>query len=129
MSRRTEYISELRKSEERHYNCAQAVLISFCDECGIDPETAYMLGSNFGGGMRIGSVCGALTGGLMAMGLLKLSEPDVKDVMIEFEEIYGSVECRVLLDNVACGYPRAMFCNELINRCIEDIEKRLPSTC
>ncbi|GAB1468889.1 C-GCAxxG-C-C family protein [Candidatus Cloacimonadota bacterium] len=53
------------------YNCAQAVLSSFTEETGIDDKTAKMISSCFGGGMRMGATCGALTGALMVLGLSK----------------------------------------------------------
>ena len=51
-------------------HCSQAVLAAFVDECGITEEEAIKLGSCFGGGMRKGEVCGAVTGALMVLGLL-----------------------------------------------------------
>lgn len=52
----------------RGYNCAQAVLAGCGQITGLDEKTALMISGGFGGGMRIGSVCGAATGGLMALG-------------------------------------------------------------
>ena len=60
---------ELRANTEIHYNCAQAVLIPFAEKCGISEEAAERLGANFGGGMKMGSVCGVVTSGLMVRGL------------------------------------------------------------
>jgi len=51
------------------YNCAQAVLAAFCDESGLDPDTALRLASGFGGGVRCGEICGAVSGAVMAVGL------------------------------------------------------------
>ena len=34
------------------YNCSQAVLGAFCEECGMDFETAMKISSSFGGGME-----------------------------------------------------------------------------
>ena len=51
------------------YNGAQAVLSVFADEGGLPQEKALLIGSCFGGGMRCGEVCGAVTGSLMALGL------------------------------------------------------------
>ena len=50
-------------------NCCQAVLGACCDHWNMDEDTAYRLGAFFGGGMRRGEVCGAVTGALMALGL------------------------------------------------------------
>ncbi len=39
------------------------------EQMGIDYETAIKVASGFGGGMYLGSVCGAVTGGIMALGV------------------------------------------------------------
>ena len=53
------------------YNCAQSVLLAFEDITGLDRETAARVASSFGGGIGgSGEVCGALTGALMALGLV-----------------------------------------------------------
>ena len=75
MGKYLERAKELRASNERHYNCTQAVVIPFSELLGIDEETAFRLGSNFGSGMRTGSVCGAITGGLMVLGMLGKDKP------------------------------------------------------
>jgi C_GCAxxG_C_C family probable redox protein len=55
---------------EQGYNCAQAVLMVFGPELGLTSELCQALAAPFGGGMaREGEVCGALAGGLMALGL------------------------------------------------------------
>ena len=52
------------------YNCSQAVLLAFCDELGLDQDTALRLSSSFGGGMgRLREVCGAVSGMFMVIGL------------------------------------------------------------
>lgn len=54
------------------YNCAQAVLLAFCDDLGFDEQTALMLASPFGGGIgRMREVCGTVTGMYMALGLAR----------------------------------------------------------
>ncbi len=52
------------------WNCAQSVLGVFCEDLGLDKETAMKLASGFGAGMaRKQEVCGAVTGAIMAVGL------------------------------------------------------------
>ena len=52
------------------YNCAQSVLFSFCEELGLDAETALKLSCGLGAGMgRQGEVCGAVSGGIVVLGL------------------------------------------------------------
>ena len=70
MSEYLERAKEVRKLEEPHYNCCQGVLAAFAEECGISEEQAYALGAHFGAGMGRASACGAITGGLMVLGML-----------------------------------------------------------
>lgn len=52
------------------YNCSQSVLGAWCEELGLDLDTALKISSGFGGGMgRMREVCGALTGAFMVLGL------------------------------------------------------------
>ena len=60
------------KNQQSGYNCAQSVLLTLYEN--IDPEAKNELvpkvASAFGGGIgRCGSICGALTGSLMAVGI------------------------------------------------------------
>lgn len=53
-------------------NCAQAVLLAFSDETGLNEATLLKLSLPFGGGMgRMRLTCGAVTGMIMAYGLIK----------------------------------------------------------
>lgn len=92
------------------YNCSQAVLGAFCDECGIDFDTAMKLSSSFGGGMgRLREVCGAVSGMFMVAGLIygyddpKGQEEKTKhyeriqQLAKEFQMENGSIVCRELL--------------------------------
>ena len=90
-------------------HCSQSVLAAFAEECGITEEEALMLGSCFGGGMRKGQVCGAVTGALMVLGLLygqkKVCDTEgqelsskVNDLMMDrFKKKCGSYICNDLL--------------------------------
>lgn len=65
---RIETAMQKRKSG---YNCAEAVLCAFCDKIGIDEKTALNLSEGFGGGIGgMHSVCGAVTGMIMAANLI-----------------------------------------------------------
>ena len=51
-------------------SCSQAVFSAFAEAEGIDLETALRIASSFGAGMaRMGDTCGAVTGGMMVLGL------------------------------------------------------------
>jgi len=62
-----------RKAEEyfnRGYNCAQAVALSNVEVFNGPVEGVRQLAAGFGRGMNAGCSCGALAGGVMAVGLL-----------------------------------------------------------
>jgi C_GCAxxG_C_C family probable redox protein len=93
------------------YNCSQSVFAAFCDETGMDFETALKLSSSFGGGMgRLREVCGAVTGMFMVAGILYgYSDPEDSEAKAEhyeliqalaakFREENGSIICRELLE-------------------------------
>jgi C_GCAxxG_C_C family probable redox protein len=92
------------------YNCAQSVLSVFCADLHFDKETALKLAAGFGAGMaRRQEVCGALTGGIMTIGLKhgSIHEGDkeakelvyhlVRELMERFADKFGSCLCRELL--------------------------------
>jgi C_GCAxxG_C_C family probable redox protein len=104
---RVEKAVELFKSG---YNCSQAVIGAFCDEFGMDFETAMRVSEGFGGGMgRMRLTCGAVSGMFMLVGL-KYSKAEGGDIETrtkiyetvqklakEFEEKNGSIVCGDLL--------------------------------
>ena len=95
------------------YNCAQAVLIAFCDLTGLEKETAAKTAVSFGGGLgRMREVCGAVSGAAMVLGLVRgCADPTdhaaktahyhlVQEFAQRFKEKNGSVICRELLRGV-----------------------------
>ena len=53
-------------------NCAQSVLLSFAEDMGYSKELALKVSAGFGGGMgREQHICGAVTGAIMVLGILK----------------------------------------------------------
>lgn len=91
------------------YNCAQSVLLAMCEHWNGKSELIPKIATAFGGGIgRCGSVCGALTGGIMALGVkygtnesslekrLKAYELAQKFYK-QFEKKHGSVLCRELI--------------------------------
>ena len=92
------------------YNCAQSVFCVFCDETGMDFESALKLSSSFGGGMgRLREVCGAVSAMFMIAGCLYgYTEPDndeikgrhyklIQDLAEKFKKEHGTIICRELL--------------------------------
>lgn len=91
------------------YNCSQAVLAVFSEDLGMAESTALKIATGFGSGIRRAEVCGAVTGGVMAIGLkyghsvkgdtdTKLSAYGKTEAFMKaFEDKKGSVICRDLL--------------------------------
>ena len=74
MNRHIEKAKELR-SPQKCYNCAETIMMAYADDLGLTESQAECLGCNFGGGMKCGGTCGAITGGLMVLGALGVSSP------------------------------------------------------
>ena len=78
-------------------NCSECVLRTFMDLHETDlPESIIRLASGFGGGMgHTKNTCGAITGAVLALGLVKGRDPfaseEVKDRITQLnEEVYPS---------------------------------------
>lgn len=91
-------------------NCAQAVLLAFAADLGLEEETALRIAAGFGAGLgRNQEVCGAVTGGVLAIGLKHgaagVDDPRAKEpvyrltreLMARFRARFGSCLCRELL--------------------------------
>lgn len=60
------------KAVEYHksgYNCSQAVIAAYAPALGLEKDKALQIAAGFGGGMRMGGACGALTGAFMVLGM------------------------------------------------------------
>ena len=81
-------------------------LPAFAEQMGMDHLTAMKLTSGFGGGMGLGSVCGAVTGAIMAIGLKhggigqksnKETARLVREFADRFKSRHQSINCPDLL--------------------------------
>ena len=103
-------------------NCAHSVLKAYGDMTGLDEKTASGIANGFGGGVRSGEICGAISGGVMALGLIAQNNgvTDLrgltKDYVSKFAEKYGHLRCDELKEK---GVP----CNELIGFAAETLEE------
>ena len=79
----------LRADPAVHYNCCQAVLVTFADRLGLTPEQANALGAHFGSGMRHGA--------LMVLGLLGCDEKQSTALLRDFRTRHGALDCADLL--------------------------------
>ena len=114
---RTAHVDKAAELFNSGYNCAQATLCAFADTLGIDEAELRRVSACFGGGISgIRQTCGAITGMLMALGLLE-GGFDVKDVdskhalyaegqelMNAFKAEFGYTDCAELTSLVASKF-------------------------
>lgn len=125
MTKREDMIA-LRNDPTVHYNCAQSVLIPFAEDMGITREQANALALNFGGGMGCASVCGAITGALMAMGGLNLPQEKRLELLRQFRTANGDIDCAALLKAAADrGEPRKVHCDRMVAECLDFVCKQI----
>lgn len=128
MSKYTERAAELRAITSPHYNCAQSVVLPFAEDAGVSEETAMRFAANFGGGMKMASVCGAVTGGLMVLGLFGVDDPKIlsrfyRQVKANHQ---GYLDCANLLRiNKEAGREKKPHCDAMVYECIEIVESIL----
>ena len=97
------YQEKATQLHEAGCNCCQAVIMSCCEQFGITEDQAYHMGAFFGGGMRSGEVCGAVSGALMGLGLKYGDENNrqcnkSKELLRAFKAEFGSILCREILE-------------------------------
>ncbi len=129
------------------YNCSQSVFCVWSKENGLSEESALKISCGFGGGMRDGEVCGAVSGALMAIGLKygQSVEDDVetkehcyrliKEFTAEFKQKHKTLICRELLGHDPSTEDGARIidkeglseklCPEFIKSAVEILEKML----
>lgn len=119
-----EKAQQLRARTDKHFNCCQAVLVTYAQDIGLTEEQAYGLGANFGSGMRCGSVCGALTGALMVLGMRDSGEEQSAAVLRKFRENHGEINCAALLKKSHdAGIPQKEHCDGLVFEAVEALEQ------
>ena len=91
------------------YNCSQSVLLAMSEHWGLENDLVPKIATGFGGGIgRCGSVCGALSGGVMALSMrYGTNEPSAekrlqtyelsRKFFEQFEKRNNGVLCRDLI--------------------------------
>ena len=128
MSEHLKRAEELRAITEHHYNCAQSVFVPFAKECGIDEEQAYKVAANFGAGMKIAATCGAITGGLMVLGMLGKEDPaTIRKYFQSCKDNHqGCLNCADLLRiNAEAGLEKKPHCDAMVYEAVKAVEKIL----
>ena len=124
MERRSRFTPEGRPA----WNCCQAVVSVFAQDAGYDEESCMKAATFFRGGMQMGSVCGAVTGSLLALGLAGADDAQISNDLIRKvrENHGGMIDCRDLLRvNAENGGEKMPHCNAMIRECIDYVEEAL----
>ncbi|HCX99167.1 MAG TPA: hypothetical protein DG754_03420 [Bacteroidales bacterium] len=130
------------------YNCAQAILVAFANEAGVDAEMAFSMASGLGGGVgRTQNICGAINAGAIVLGMrLGRYQPGDNDAKNDVAYLVGQFvsECRKELGSTNChellkidinnlrlkkqaadsGH-LAMVCNNAVSKSAEILERFL----
>ena len=130
-------------------SCAQAVFGAFAEDLGLDEGTAQRIASGLGAGYgRLQLTCGAISGGVLALGLAlgngRGEEQDRKEAayaasreLVEAAAAeFGASDCRTLLRGADLrtdeGKARVkaeglsgLVCQPIVGRCVELVEERL----
>jgi len=89
--------------------CSQAIFGTYAEDFGLPREQAVKVASGFAGGMRLGQMCGAVTGAFMVLGLAKAGDncdqrdrrdsvyAAVTEFVKRFEQRNNVVICKELL--------------------------------
>ena len=104
-----EKILEEKIREYRTFkSCSESTLMGLCETAGADitPDEMTKLACGFAGGMGgtfDEGTCGAVTGALMANGIV-LDDPakiksNAKEIFNAFKEEYGTVRCDIISKN------------------------------
>ncbi|NIP25150.1 MAG: hypothetical protein GWN67_17675 [Phycisphaerae bacterium] len=82
-------IKEAVSAFKAGFNCSQAIMGIYGPEYGLSALDALRVSCGFGGGMRRGDTCGAVTGALMVLGL-RYGPKDVTDTSAK-NDVYSRV--------------------------------------
>lgn len=99
------------------FHCSQCVMMHVAERLGMDENQALKLSAGLGGGCFHGEICGAVSGGVLALGLVYgFDQPEARkenELMVEkihefedrFKELHETVVCRELLGGWDFGKP------------------------
>ncbi|MDE5951471.1 MAG: EAL domain-containing protein, partial [Acetatifactor sp.] len=86
---------------------------------GLDMKTAFKISTCFGGGMRQGTVCGCITGGLMVLGLaFGFTDPQDKEL-----ETYGNRKTEEYIRAIQEKMQGDVFCRDILGKDISKPEE------
>ncbi len=111
-------VEDTIKRHKSGYNCAQAVVCTYCDLLDTKEQAAFCMSEGFGAGMGgMENTCGALSGAVMLAGLKgsdgNLEDPKTKgktyqlskEIVKRFQETCGATICKEL-KGIETGKPK-----------------------
>ena len=127
-------VSELHGSG---FNCAQVVAVMCREKSGVDEKAALAAMGGFGGGLRCGEVCGAVSGGVYSLGgycpytdgtdleTKKKIADLTKNFTAQFKDEFGTLLCRNLTSDGSFSRCEGYMAraSELVMEIIEGNEK------
>lgn len=97
---------------KKKYHCSQALLGAFAGDFGLDLKTAFRISTCFGGGMRQGTTCGCITGGLLVLGLaFGFTDPQDKEL-----ETYGNRKTEEYIRTFRERMQGDVFCRDILGK-------------
>jgi len=103
-------VNEVLESFSGGFYCSQAMLSTYCEDLGLDKETALKISCGMAAGMaRLSSTCGAVTGAYLVISLkygncvpghkeaLEKTFAIIQEFDRRFVEKHGTTNCRELL--------------------------------
>ena len=127
---------EILEEKIREYrtfkSCSESTLMGLCEtgEADITPQLMTKLGCGFAGGMGgtfDEGTCGAVTGALMANGILNDDPAEIKanakEIFKAFKEEYGTVRCDIISKNGEDKSPCVDCCVFIANKVADLLDK------
>ena len=115
---------ELRACTTVRYNCGQSVILPFAEDAGMTEEQAMGICANFGGGLRRASACGAITAGIIVLGLFGIEPTEYYQALRANHD--GMLDCADLLRrNKELGREKKPHCDGLVFECVTLVERIL----
>lgn len=96
----------------QQYHCSQALFGAFASDVGLDLKTAFKISTCFGGGMRMGGVCGCITASLLVLGMT-LGFYDSQD---KEQEIYGNKKTEEFIRRFTEQMDGAVNCRDILGK-------------
>ena len=121
-------------------NCAQSVLGAFSDVVGLSDQQISGIAGGFGGGIKYGGLCGAVSAAVMVLGMKYPHTLEnglagkerisalTREFQRRFQERCGCLNCADLLTwaGVADGSPeKTAFCDTLIVSAVKLLDEML----